>query len=133
MAADHSSSQAPPAFAPALSRLEAWRSRPDRGRSIPEGIWDSAAQLAASHGVYRVSQELGLNYHSLKKRVGLGAASRASTSFIEIPLVPRGGAAGEEARVEVESPKGWKVMIPASLARELGRAGVGEILGALPS
>ena len=43
MAADHSSSRAPPALAPVLSGLEAWRSRPDRGRSIPEGIWDSAA------------------------------------------------------------------------------------------
>jgi hypothetical protein len=89
--------------------------------------------LAAAHGVYRVSQELGLNYYSLKKRIGPGAVSRSPTSFIEIPLVSRGGAPDEEARVEVESPKGWKVMIPASVARELGRTGVGEILGALPS
>jgi hypothetical protein len=36
---------------------------------MPAELWESAALLARTHGVYAVSRDLGLGYDSLKKRV----------------------------------------------------------------
>ena len=54
--------QSPRSLATIGRMLENWRSRPDRGRNIPEEIWGGAVELAAVHGAYRIAHELRLNY-----------------------------------------------------------------------
>jgi hypothetical protein len=36
---------------------------------MPETLWSTAVQLARKHGVYRISQDLGVNYDTLKARL----------------------------------------------------------------
>lgn len=50
-------------------RLTAWRRGRKRGERIPDALWRKIAEAARSHGVYRISRDLGVNYDTLKKRV----------------------------------------------------------------
>jgi hypothetical protein len=67
-------------------RIETWRrTRVRRGR-MPEELWRAAMALAREYGVYAVARGLGVNYDSLKARVG-GAAKRDGapvSGFVEL-------------------------------------------------
>jgi hypothetical protein len=55
---------------------------------MPARLWDEASLLARDLGVHRIKCALGLNYESLKKRVGeggrRGSAPAKARGFIEV-------------------------------------------------
>ncbi|HNX05298.1 MAG TPA: hypothetical protein PKI32_07330 [Opitutales bacterium] len=100
-------------WASLASRIEAWRrTRLRRTGAMPEELWREAAALAARHGVYRISQELRLNFWNLKKRTesdGVLATTRSTApkrdSFIEIVGIGEVGSremASDTPRTEIE-------------------------------
>lgn len=92
------------------SELRQWRGRKRGGGRIPEDLWEQAASLCAEHGVSRVSRELKLDYHGLKRRAKSVPASGPETGeFVEIP----GGVGGgwTECRVELEAPGGVRLCL----------------------
>jgi len=59
----------PTRFQAVRRRFERWR-RTRQGRArIPERLWTSAVKLAATYGLCRTAQILGLNYTTLKEHV----------------------------------------------------------------
>jgi hypothetical protein len=72
-------------------RIEHWRkTRRSRGKMPPE-LWEAAARLARSHGIYAASQQLHVSYDSLKAHVhGVGKAKakivkgRVAPQFVEV-------------------------------------------------
>ena len=70
--------------APALEelqrRFDAWRGAGDKGRRIPEALWESATELAREIGVNPVVRALHLDYARLKRRVTGQVASKAQAS-----------------------------------------------------
>jgi len=87
----------------ALEReFKAWRRKRRRGTRIPETLWASAISAGKTHGLWKISKRLGLDYYALRKRSGTqatgadvvdlaAAASRgrngAVAEFVELPLV----------------------------------------------
>lgn len=71
------------------NRLDDWRRKRTSGR-IPERFWQSAANLARTHGVGRVCQSLRLDFYGLKRRLRSNAdnanAPAAPPDFMEIDL-----------------------------------------------
>ena len=67
--------------------FEAWRNSENRGRVIPEELWQRAAILAKKIGVTRVHKELRLSFDSLKKRMGAPKKLvKSRTAFVSLPL-----------------------------------------------
>ncbi len=70
--------------APALEelqrRFDAWRGAGDKGRRIPEALWESATELAREIGVNPVVRALHLDYARLKRQVTGQVASKAQAS-----------------------------------------------------
>jgi hypothetical protein len=90
---------------------------------MPEPLWSEASRAAERHGIWRVSQELQLNYESLKKRAAPSVAghrgARASKSrevtnavpqFIELSGLGR-AESREQTVVEVVAPDGTRMTI----------------------
>jgi len=46
-----------------------WRNCRTAGQRIPRPLWNSAAKLAARHGLSQTATVLGLDYYSLKRHV----------------------------------------------------------------
>ena len=71
-------------IAPALEALQrqfdAWRSAGEKGRRIPEALWNSATELAREIGVNPVVRALHLDYTRLKRRVTGKVVSESQTS-----------------------------------------------------
>jgi len=77
----------PKDLAQARSRFEAWRERRQRGRRIPQPLWNLAVELASTHGVSRTATALGLDYYSLKKQAEAAAPQPppCGPAFVELP------------------------------------------------
>jgi|WetSurMetagenome_2_1015567.scaffolds.fasta_scaffold182445_3 hypothetical protein len=78
-------------------QIEHWRkTRPSRG-TMPRELWEAAATLARSHGIYAVSQHLHISYDSLKTHVEGATLPKAkalkkplSPEFVELgPVLPQ--------------------------------------------
>lgn len=67
------------------ARFAAWRSNPDRGRRIPEDLWDAAVSLCAGQSVCKVSRALRLDYKALRSRCLESKAIEAKRAFVELP------------------------------------------------
>jgi hypothetical protein len=90
---------------------------------MPERLWDAAASLAREHGIYAISQGLGVNYDSLRARVEAGQGKRnggkvARAGFVEIgpslsPTLPTGPV------VELTGVDGEKLTLRLGGATEL--------------
>jgi hypothetical protein len=70
-------------------RIERWRGSRRRCSPMPARLWDEATALARELGVYPVKRALGLNYESLKRRVGSGRPGRGraeadASGFVEL-------------------------------------------------
>jgi hypothetical protein len=61
-------------------RFDAWRGVGDKGRRIPEALWESATELAREIGVNPVARALHLDYARLKRRVTGQVASKKQAS-----------------------------------------------------
>ena len=67
-------------------RFAIWRRKRARGTHIPEDLWRAAAQAARKHGVWQTSEELGVDYDSLSRRLkDSPQAATGSAQFVEIP------------------------------------------------
>jgi hypothetical protein len=111
-------------FDEARREFENWRSRRTRGRRIPPALWKTAVDLAREHGVSRTAVTLGLDYYSLKGRLGAGARERDGAAggtggFVEMP--PWAVASAPACVLEVADRRGRRLRI------ELQGAARGEI------
>lgn len=106
--------------------IERWRRTRAKRSPMPKKLWATATVLARTHGVYRIAQDLDVNYQSLRTRVesGMGSSSKAgkratrtptsSPTFVEFGVtpvamdaaVPEGGAV-----VEVRGPGGARLTL----------------------
>lgn len=73
-----------------LQHFERWRVERKAGARIPEGLWSSAVEVAARHGVHRVCTLLGVNHTDLKDRLSLWRmgqehGSTVTVRFVELP------------------------------------------------
>jgi len=78
-------------------RIDQWR-RTRATRAMPEELWSRAVALARTHGVYAVARVLGLNYGTLRSRVGAGRQGAGegepnTPAFVEVPVVAGAGTA----------------------------------------
>lgn len=108
-------------------RVERWRGTRAKRSPMPDKLWAAAVALAQTHGVYRISQDLGVNYDSLKARLakaGRGARSRGRRSqvrratgngqpkFVELEPMPALATLGSDGvLVEVQDATGSKLTI----------------------
>jgi hypothetical protein len=78
----------PPEVYKVARGLEVWRTSAQRGRRIPEALWDAAASLARTYGVSRVSAALRLSYSDLQRRArghrGTRTRPPAQPTFIQL-------------------------------------------------
>jgi hypothetical protein len=65
----------PPRLQAARRRMELWRKRRQGRVRIPQRLWTSAVKRAATYGLSRTAQTLGLNYTALKEHVGAAGLS----------------------------------------------------------
>jgi hypothetical protein len=111
-----SSARTPPPELLKLARsLERWRASPQRGRRIPEPLWEAAAGLARAYGVSPISAALKLSYYDLRRRAqGEGAVStptQAPPTFIEL-AAPQGSAAlNSHGTIEVVHAGGARLLL----------------------
>lgn len=115
-------------------RIERWRETRKKRSPMPERLWAEATELGQMHGVYRISQDLSVNYDSLRARVersgpvsSKGPKKRRRTrktvdsgqpKFVELQTIPALDASeAMGAVVEVQDATGSKLTIrlgPAS-------------------
>jgi len=106
-------------------QVERWRKHRGGGRAIlPEGLWNSAVEVARVAGVHATSKALRFNDYSLKDRLVLAdraapiqkKADRGAT-FVEVPMpsspspTPRGAAAGGQSIVDLVGAGGARMRI----------------------
>ena len=109
-------------------RIERWRAAGRPGKRMPKALWDDAVGLVPERGCHCVASALGLNYASLRERVG-GAGVRTrgaraaggkrrddraestATAFAELDLGAVFGGALPGAAVEVARRDGARMQI----------------------
>ena len=95
-------------------RLDHWRQGHARGTRIPEDLWGLAVDCARQAGVAKVSQALGLDYYSLKRRLEARparapAALVASPAFLELLPLPALPTTGSGCVLELEDGRGVRL------------------------
>ena len=108
-------------------RFERWRSSHQGRLPIPKALWESAAETAREHGVFRPAKVLRLEYAKLK-RVTMSAAPvkrrpAPPAEFLELVAtqVAPSGSGLTECVIELEGPRGklriqWKGAAAPDLA-----------------
>ncbi len=108
--------------------IERWRKTRKKRSPMPEKLWVAAVTLARTHGIYRISQALGVSYDSLKTRLtqapkvtssrpgkrAKASASKAPPRFVELQAPPAEVTAPAKERgvvVEVLDGAGAKLTI----------------------
>lgn len=108
-------------------QIERWRKTRTKRTRMPEKLWTQATALGRAHGVYRMSQDLGISYDCLRVRVeqsGGGVAARGrrpharkaavklQPKFVELKAATPVAAFGSDSTlVEVEDAAGSKLTI----------------------
>ncbi len=110
-------------------QIDRWRCTRKRRSPMPERLWDEASLLARELGVHRVKCALGLNYESLKKRVGTvgeqGSAAENAAGFVELSGAQLSGPVSG-AVVEVFNADGGRLTVQLGIGSELDVAGLVE-------
>jgi len=110
-------------------QIDRWRCTRKRCSPMPERLWDEASLLARELGVHRVKCALGLNYESLKRRVGKvaerGNAAAKAPGFVELSGALLGAASGAVV-VEVADADGGRLTVQLGTGSELDVAGLVE-------
>jgi hypothetical protein len=97
---------------------------------MPEALWNAAAELARSDGVYATSHALGVNYESLKSRTVAAAAGPEAvrtqrTGFVELSPGPSFGCTQPTGVVvELVDPDGTRLTIRLASGSELDVPGL---------
>jgi hypothetical protein len=96
---------------------------------MPARLWNEASLLARELGIHRVKCALGLNYESLKKRVGEIGARRSApgktSEFVELSGAQLLGPA-RGVVVEVSDADGGRLTVHLGTGSELDVAGLVE-------
>ena len=110
-------------------QIDRWRCTRKRCSPMPERLWDEASLLASELGVHQVKCALGLNYESLKRRVGKvaerGNAAAKAPGFVELSGALLGAASGAVV-VEVADADGGRLTVQLGTGSELDVAGLVE-------
>ena len=111
-------------------QIDRWRlKKRRRSAPMPSRLWNEASLLARELGVHRIKCALGLNYESLKRRVGdVGGQSRAraaATGFVELNGTPLLGPA-RAVVVEVSDADGSRLTVQLGTGSGLDVAGLVE-------
>jgi hypothetical protein len=114
----------------ARKQIVDWRSKKRRrGAPMPSRLWNEASVLARELGVHRIKCALGLNYESLKKRVGdvgtRGSARGQAPGFVELSGTPLLGPAGAVV-VEVSDADGGRLTVQLGAGSGFDVAGLVE-------
>ena len=99
-----------------LSReLDCWRHSAQRGRRIPESLWQRAVNLARIHGVSPISAALRLSYYDLQARAqgehALSTARPTPPTFVELPAPKGNTVLGPPGTVEVVHGCGARLLL----------------------
>jgi hypothetical protein len=94
-------------------RVEDWRRTRGRLGRMPEELWGAAVELAREHGAYGTARGLGINYGTLRKRMGarLKRSAGPRSEFVELSPGLGIGGAPASAVVELSSSGGEKLTI----------------------
>ena len=110
-------------------QIDRWRDGRKRSSPMPGGLWDQASLLARELGVHRVKCALGLNYESLKRRVGTvgerGSAAAQAAGFVELSGAQLLGP-GRGAVVEISDADGGRLTVQLGTGSELDVTGLIE-------
>lgn len=110
-------------------QIEGWRCRRKRWSPMPERLWGEASLLARELGVHRIKSALGLNYESLKKRVGKGgeggSTAAKAAGFVELSRAQLLGP-GSGAVVEVVDADGGRLTVQLGTGSEVDVGGLVE-------
>jgi len=114
----------------ARKQIVHWRSKKRRrGAPMPPRLWNEASLLARELGVHRIKCALGLNYESLKKRVGdvgtRGSARAQAPGFVELSGPPLLGPV-RAVVVEVSDADGGRLTVQLGTGSGLDVAGLVE-------
>ena len=99
-------------IAPLRDQFLAWRSRRSGREPIPAHLWEGAVALAQVHGLCPVARAFGLDYASLKAKLG-GVSGRpclVQPAFLEIQA-SRSFPPGAGAAIEISAPNGARMAI----------------------
>lgn len=111
--------------------VDRWRKTRKMRSPMPEDLWAAAVVLARTHGVYRISEDLGVNYDTLKARLARApkvsaaeaqaskssggrkrqSVSEAPARFVELRAMPAQAAPDVRVVVEVQDAAGAKLTI----------------------
>jgi len=95
--------------------LERWRASAQRGRRIPEPIWEAAARLARTYGVSPISAALKLSYYDLQRRArgerAVGTPTQALPTFIELPTPKGSPTQSPQCTIEVVHAGGARLLL----------------------
>ena len=109
-------------------QIDRWRCRRKRCSPMPERLWGEASRLGRELGVHRIKCALGLNYESLKRRVGEvgngGRAAGKAPDFVELRGALLGPASG--VVVEVSDAEGGRLTVQLGTGSELDVGGLVE-------
>jgi hypothetical protein len=96
---------------------------------MPARLWDEVTLLARELGVHRIKCALGLNYESLRKRVGVvaarGSAPASAPRFVELRGAQLLGAARGSV-VEICDADGGRLTVELGTGSEVDVAGLVE-------
>ena len=112
-------------------QIDRWRCRRKRCSPMPERLWGEASLLAREVGVHRVKCALGLNYESLKRRVGkvgergIGSATAKAPGFVELNGAHLLGPARGPV-VEISDADGGRLTVQLGTGSELDVVGLVE-------
>ena len=99
--------------------IEEWRSTRTKRCRLPDWLWEAAAALGRTHGIYRTARSLQVSYESLKYRVVSGTGGRptgrvgqTAVPFVELRPAPLGTPApARGSEVELVGVQGERMVI----------------------
>ncbi|MBX3734380.1 MAG: hypothetical protein KF791_17530 [Verrucomicrobiae bacterium] len=104
------------------TQLEGWRQQRGGRCRLPEALWDAAGALARREGVSRVSLQLGLGYHRLRRiteaQSGVGPGGTPKVQFVELTRPPTSVATADGYRIVLEDGGGRSLRVELGGDRE---------------
>ena len=107
--------------------IEEWRSTRTKRCRLPDWLWEAAAALGRTHGIYRTARALRVSYESLKCRVVSGTGGRPTDTmgqtavpFVELRPAPLGTPAPARGpEVELVGVQGDRMVIRLAAGQHL--------------